>query len=1155
MARVGSNNKTVQRISWNFGEIEGYQFAGTDKIRVQTFKEEGKDRYFPSLYYTLVKPLTNNGRPVGHDGKLLEPGSELCVHAVPMISNFEEGKCTQDKTKYKWSYVPDLTKIHNFLGTPPTNLKLWIANQPDGMDVKYWYGIKANPFLFTTWSQGLTTLPFLDSSGTTDYNFYNRDDGYDFSVNTFRVNGDPIRNKSFHINQKDSSWYRHGCSVDIEYEFLNVKFTRTFIVYYDIEHKFYAFPMLARNKDITDPVELKSGSVNMKYVKTKKITWPSPIDGSKIGKDVDNVTKETKQRPDWYFSHNGKNAVCLPLIQDAAWSDGITSKRLFNNGKIKELKEAYPMLVEIELKLTITGEALESFDFDIVVVRSINPNETGRSIVSAQYAVKDFPDQGVKADDLIILEYEMYMNSMFIDTVEQWPFYSYVYNGMSGSVGYYSYGFNNYWFDNYPALIPPDPPDIIDLDGTVYPDPNDPIKTIYYTITGSFATKLYYHAGKSLRRPNLITLAKVKNLDSDKKLFSWVAHYSSHQVSKCRTHAMRTPEVIASVGEFYYGQHQYYLIDETKHIDWIDTDIKFEDWFVSVPSGNDYFPQHKFCDFIYSANIQSIELSTLSFLLLATVKSSGNYFDFNTHKKSAGNHESISGALQVFTAFGKEESRKYEGFVGLKDQIEKFYDNKFDITKYNKFDLRATIDGKSGSVNSESFSKSYVSNDVITGTSSTMEYNINSPRMGYLNENYLNVLYYYSTIDSDGYRLADNNHCITYNRSMNQNITINFGGSSKTELNVYNCAVLLKNLYFTIEKDDNGDETGVFSNEMKCDYEEDHLSYLLENYYDKNKDLVWAPKVFNFFDQSNFVIRPGLVHSRFYVSIDKDHVGAAVVNEDVLLGKPEYTGYPFGKIHFSKIYTNTLSMMNNVQNQIRTHPNGSFAVFSSNILAPTAKHSISINGTYERDFGYCSYGTLSSTANSGTIEYKQIVIDKIKIVYNYINKDKVLEVYKKDTTHIKMMNLAFNKTLTEEDYKFALARESASIGFNTDNLLGYSGGLKITKSWNSPQLENKDIFVFDQVYQDKHSGFDISKVIAPSLVDESSYPVTMKRFFDENGLVGSSSTFFSSTTHSLLMKYNIQFYISTPRMESIFYFNCPYIKRDENEYMITKKIA
>lgn len=1158
MARNGKDDHTVSRVSWNFGGIEGYQFAGTDATRIQTFESPLSDRYFPSLRYVLVKPLTMNGKPIDHDGKPLAPDSELCVHAIPMISNFDKGRCKQDKITYKWKYVPDLTDIHNLNGTPPSKLRLWLVNQPDGADVRYWYGITSNPFLVETWSQGVPTIPFIYSSGTPDYLGFLIDNGYDLAVSKIKVEGDPVRYKPFTIDSEESDWYRHGCLLDIEVIKDGKPHIKTFAIYYDIEHKFYAFPVLARNVDIDLAAYQKGVSVNFKYVKTKTVEWPAPIDGAKIGKE-----SGVEQRPDWSFRHDGRRAVCIPLIEDEPWSDittGIVSKRRFAGGGVKEIKEFYPMLIEIEFAIEVIGDNLEDFTFDLSVVRYIDPQVTGRSIIAAQYAVKDFPDHSVKADDLIILEYEMYMNSLFIDTVEHWPVALYKAEGTLGSVEWFGYTY--YGSGDETHVKEPEPSMTMrDIDEQKEFKNG---KLVDIEITALLTKVVHYPKGKSLRRPNLITIAKVKNISSEgaPTLFSWVADYSSYQVDILRQHKARLPQ---SAG--LYGPPQYQFIDESKHSEWIDTAIKMNDWFTKdIPEGNDFFSEHQFCDFIYSANIQHIELSTLSFLILSTASCYGNYCNNGIPaltKKAKS--ESISGALQVFTAFGEEQERQYAGYAGLQSTIETFYDDLFDISGYNRFDLGGTISSRRGASNGDEFVETFNSFDAPSNTTYTREFTIKSCRKTFEQEYYLNDVEYLGFISNIGTVLENysveeapftahftNEHQVNYIESMNQDITINYGLGIDTALlveekDVYNCASILNSLYLL---DAGGSKV---SATMQSAYEETHLESLFVD-YNKDTDIVWSPRVFNFFEQSNSIIRPGYIHSRFTITpyIPVLYPYTCKIEEEKLLGKTGFTDYPFAKVYFGRIYYTTFSMMNNIQSQIRTHPNGSYAVFSSNILVPKTKHSMSVIGD-----------TIASSSDSGTIEYDNLFLDKIKMVYYYINKKTVegvqtitLETYNKETTHIEMMNLAFNKEYTIEDYKFTLDGAVASYGVSAPNTLDYSGGLKIKKKWDSPKLSDDDLFAQDQIYHDKYSGFDVSKVIAPSLYVKTSYPCVMKRYISECGTNGSSFTYFTTPSHSVLIKSNfLQNYITTPRMESIFYFNCPYIEREENSYMLVPRSA
>ena len=1047
--RHGQHNRFNHPISWNFGEIEGYQFAGTADTIYQNYEDTDRPgRYLPRLYYTLVKPLTSGSYPIGHDGKRLAPGSELCIHAVPMISNFDEGTCKQDKITYKWDYVEDLIDIHNLFGNPPSKLKCWLINQPDGLDVKYWYGITANPFLITTWSQGMSTyLLNTEKIGSAEpkNSFYVYDSGYDLAPALLSVNSDPIRHKAFrcgnggtgsYTGTPDSGWFRHACLRNIEYtDNKGDKKTRTFMIYFDIDHKFYAFPTSSRLKD--KPKEGAEGSSKYGYVPMSDVVvatvpWPSVIDETKIGRNL-----PEQYRPDWSFSHDGKHAVCIARIIDEPWTDqGIRSCVKKDNALI-DVYDISPIMVEIGFELNITGDNPEDFSFTIALKRVIDPIETGRSIVSAQYSVKNFKDKDVKADDLIILEYEMRMTDIVV-----------------------------------------------------------PTKAISYDVNnGGDILSITTPVGDYLINPNKAVIAKVKNIGKLNKdgdtLFKWCAYYSSefydqHDYNETTSY---DPEII-----FYHAYKSSYnsIIN--------DSNININDWFNKLDHTIILLQR-----IYYHSLIQSIELSTLSFVTSSIMIVNGDNFGWREVK-----HESMSGVNQLFIAFGNEVSSIYKGNALLKDQImDLHYLKTFTphVESYKLFDLRAKI-------NSD-FNEPLIGNYVFTNTNYTSSIFIDNTylvRDGVLPQynNYNNPTLFGSFWYQSDLSVSFDREEL-FAKANVQDITINYGYETSVKNRVFNCADVRS--------------VGISNNNYIA-----NLNTYYPNYVNTRSFEVY-PKLFTFFDASQFH-RPGAVHQ--LQSEDRQ--------TSTTEGEPRFFNYPIGKIFFNRVYNLTMSGTNSTKDQIRTHPNGSYAVFTLPIIAFKEKHSMGFYGDNDNI-------SMEFTDGAGTIETEQLILDKIHIVYEYTNKaTKTIEYFTKDTTHLDMMNLAFKKDLKLDDYEFKLQPNGNSYLGSPYNPNIYLGGLSLQKKWENPSLSQ----LFSLIPNGVHNAsfpFDTSKVIGCNVYSEYNLLAPTNQMSLEilsNVWFYNFTAFSSITTNPLYQKSYLELYCPTPRMESLFYFSNAYIDRDEN---------
>jgi hypothetical protein len=136
---------------------------------------------------------------------------------------------------------------------------------------------------------------------------------------------------------------------------------------------------------------------------------------------------------------------------------------------------------------------------------------------------------------------------------------------------------------------------------------------------------------------------------------------------------------------------------------------------------------------------------------------------------------------------------------------------------------------------------------------------------------------------------------------------------------------------------------------------------------------VFGPRVFSWVDQY-CIVRPGIAWF--------DGGGRKP-------GAMTFTGYPFGAIHHTAVHLLTTSALANVGTRFSIHPNRSWALFCGPIGAHSAFLVSSIDANYE-----------------------QTLVDKISIRKS---DGSVLT-----TSHVAMLNEAFGKTLTAEDFYFTL---------------------------------------------------------------------------------------------------------------------------------------
>jgi hypothetical protein len=337
----------------------------------------------------------------------------------------------------------------------------------------------------------------------------------------------------------------------------------------------------------------------------------------------------------------------------------------------------------------------------------------------------------------------------------------------------------------------------------------------------------------------------------------------------------------------------------------------------------------------------------------------------------------------------------------------------------------------------------------------------------------------------------------------------------------------------------------------------DNIDYLSLFSNTDIRSIIYTPKIFSFFDASFYTKRPGTVHSWVNIDINTEtnpHDFSPLLqgysfltyvyqDETIMEGSFDYTNYPLGKIYFNRVFSLTFNALNNIQSQIKTHPNGSWAVFCSNTLTPKEKY----------DFTYGTNG-FQTTTNIGNTTFDKTSLDRIHIVY----QDKDLNTFIKDTTHIDMLNSTFYADLSMQDYEFQIHNQpvvytalkdqlirSQNGWFQLDLYNGFgttTGGLTVTKKWENPNLDT--IIQLNSAVQNEIYGFDIAKTLGVDFLYAHQAPLCFTDGLDIAPYYSSINNICLTTNNNI--NHSLHLYCTTPRMESIFYFKNPYIDREEN---------
>lgn len=145
---------------------------------------------------------------------------------------------------------------------------------------------------------------------------------------------------------------------------------------------------------------------------------------------------------------------------------------------------------------------------------------------------------------------------------------------------------------------------------------------------------------------------------------------------------------------------------------------------------------------------------------------------------------------------------------------------------------------------------------------------------------------------------------------------------------------------------------------------------------------IWSPVIFSYWDGFSFV-RPGMRWS----------AGATWQT-----GTLSFAGYPYGAIHHGAVHFLTLAPLNNVQARFGVHRSGSWSIFAG----PFAAHS----------------ALMDDVDSDIPLGYEQTLVDRVTL------RD-VTEAQDRTTSHIALLNQAFGKTLTPDDYQFEFRKLDA----------------------------------------------------------------------------------------------------------------------------------
>lgn len=219
----------------------------------------------------------------------------------------------------------------------------------------------------------------------------------------------------------DADWYKRAATRTVEHP---VYGTRRFVILSDITNNFYIYPVDANEAAEPNELYLAQGiKTNIAPVATRILTSPLPVwcrKSPRAARDIwragvtttDLITEVPQYR--WAFNSTATHACAVVFEDLEAFTGvpGLTELPSFadERGNRYAIQESLPGLVEVEIKIELTGAELVEFDVSATITQELRASVTGKYIMSADYA---WPMPGQAAiDDLLVLTGSIYHTSL-----------------------------------------------------------------------------------------------------------------------------------------------------------------------------------------------------------------------------------------------------------------------------------------------------------------------------------------------------------------------------------------------------------------------------------------------------------------------------------------------------------------------------------------------------------------------------------------------------------------------------------------------------------------------------------------------------------------------------------------------------------------------
>jgi hypothetical protein len=357
-----------------------YQFFGSAEKLYRDWVDPDSpyynSRYCQRGYVTAVHAQKQN------DGYVLK--------AKPIVSSIEEGD---------WKFANTVYELNDLSLIVP-------SHQPDGVGLRVFYP-ELNDRRYGDWQltsslgQAVQCTSFGNLSGANSYYINHEDYGYDYAWDFFR------RSRNGKSSAPYSDFYRQGAIQAIVHPDYG---TRYFIIAHDVNQNFYAYPLKTYGAIVPEPGWFDDIKTNVPndVVRMAQVPWPDGVNllvaGRSAGVPMPSDYLD-RIKSLWMFHPNGQKAVTIVTHRGEPWAnDSFTSSKYRDGVLDTELQEDYPILVEINLQITVTGENDGDFTFAMTLGEVIDSRTDSRNPLATAYALVDMGS--VQQGDLLVLEYE-----------------------------------------------------------------------------------------------------------------------------------------------------------------------------------------------------------------------------------------------------------------------------------------------------------------------------------------------------------------------------------------------------------------------------------------------------------------------------------------------------------------------------------------------------------------------------------------------------------------------------------------------------------------------------------------------------------------------------------------------------------------------------